>query len=1749
VWTESLASVWHLNEDATAGQSTATHYDSTSGGYDGTQDGNYDDTGRASSGQHFDGSNDQVVISASESLEPNGDVEISGWFKLDVAHTSSSTTTQVLFAKFFNGDNDMHIALVGNSDYSSSAAAGSLVFKTENGGAGQMYIWTSQTSWQAGVWYYFSCFMDASSPSSNSIYIGAIEDNGGSTGGVTYANVSFSADWSIGGGLIDQVAGNLAWFDGVMDEVRVSAIANGRSGAWRAAEWSNLNNPSTFYSVGSEIERVSPYPQIKKIVDGTALAGSWIATAYYNDSGSFVNYRVGMYERSFSIKQTSSLSLSAPSDAIGDSITTSTIGDMLYVQVELIDSFTTLGVEGATVQTNWTVFGSGTDLQFHDEGGGFYGLSLNTSELEYNMQWRLDIDSSHTHYTDASTYLLIDLNYDTTLDYTNVTSTPIGFDFTVTLVYTDTYDGGRISGAAITFADGSPVTIDSEGNGEYDISIPTGALSPGTHWYIFNATKPGALYDMASVNITFVLRPHYTAVSASGDLVTPSGFDTPLTVVLVDLDTGGLVDISNVAVITFTPSGYGPQVFGTYSLTLDTDSWNVANVDITLTVSMSSSNYYAPDSYDFQVTIRKHLTTVSVSGNLVTPYGNNTPLTVIITDLDTGGVVAASHVSTLQFTSSYPLYSLSSPFTILDVTLPTGTDSWAVGVEAVTLQVVILGTSDYQNPSNYIFQVTMRSMATYLYNVPSDLIFPNGDDFNIQLQFNVSEIGPNYGAFIPGLATDFTVTNATYTYPAAVVHLGSGLYDLTIAASYFPEGTYTITVTVNPSNPIYASTQLVITFNYRPTRSDLTANLYTVSTPYDHDVTIVLFYEDLDRAVGITTGTITSPDATITPTPTGGGYYDVVIDVSGLSIGNHLIDLDADAVGYDPRTVTITVIITQIHTDAEPSLISLDMPVGNTKIFYIDFNDLDNSVPISTATVTNNWTTPANVVITWTGTAWEVSFTTTGSDALGTYIVWFNFDEGSGNYYDGYCEIEVIVRSHVTIFNLVSAIEPTPYNGIVNISLRYYDWDSKAGITDDSNILSRVWDQTQWVTHTLVNDGSGFYTIQIDATLFSQGVQNFDIYFDWTGPVQQYENKMTTASVNIIGVASQLTLLQSSEPTPYLDSMSYIFNYAETSGLGITNSSHGGGNVHIYVSFQGESVDLGLVTITEINPVLQPGNYSISFSTTIFGRTGLIYMNVYINWTAGVAPYYTNRFDVISVRVLPRDTVLSVVPPTPTAYGENATFSFTFDDVTGGANVPIDDDPKMTVGLSLVDYTLTWNGGTHTFTVSFNTSQFGAPLGQKSFTLDVTWAGTPYYNNRTGHTVFITVTARQTVLDYQSPAPTAYLDSVTFIVEWTDVTSGSVGISGATVTLFDGATPIPGGFYTVTPIGGGQYEVELNTTYYSVPASYPLTVALATGDFFIQAVSSMRTLNVLYRPSLLSAEPIGPAPYNSSLVYILDFQDRLTLNVIDEDTLVSFEILDASWTFNVVWYPAFQYYEMTIETYDQVGLTIGVEYNLHVRATYAAQSPFYGADDTYVFFELRTRASDVVLIESPDPTSYLEDVDFRVLYQDSDSGSGIVADSISIWKGVTQLTAGVDYDLTVQGNGFYLISLDTTALDGLAYTTIQVRATWTSGAPYHDNANLDVDVYVTRREANVEIVTPPTQAKYLDNVTFQFVYRDLGSGAVINTITASNIQVWAAGMLLTPVQYVLTGIAGTFTVEVNSTVLSPGLVSSYNVTV
>ncbi|MFW9794357.1 MAG: hypothetical protein ACFFEE_08645, partial [Candidatus Thorarchaeota archaeon] len=1159
-----------------------------------------------------------------------------------------------------------------------------------------------------------------------------------------------------------------------------------------------------------------------------------------------------------------------------------------------------------------------------------------------------------------------------------------------------------------------------------------------------------------------------------------------------------------------------------------------------------NSDYYPPMQYTFTITIRAHYTSINVLGDMITPYGNSTDLTVVLKDLDTGGAVPIGAVSNIRLDWTVGFADFGS----YDITLDTS--GWPVGGRSVSV-IVTMSSSNYQNPSSYVFTIAIRSLTILAYNNPNKLLFPNGDDFTVNITVEVSEPGVFYGDTIDGLSSDITIAG----YPSATITpFGNGIYNILIGASFFSEGGYSITVQVDPSSSLYQSTQFVINFEYKPADSDLTSNLYTVSTPLNFNVSVTLYYEDRDRGVGITTATITASTGWIDYVHVSNGNYDVEIGVVGLSVGSHQITLTANADGYDEKSVIITVIVTRIHTDAQPSAISVDIPVGNVHVMYIDYTDLDNGVPIpSIIPSVSGWPGSTAVSVVWDGSRYEVTFTTTGSDPLGLYVITFTFTNDP-NYFQVSCDVEVNIRTHVTIFNVVSAPEPTPFNGIVNISLRYYDFDSKAGIDDLANIQQYVWNGTYWISSTLVSNTGGIYTLQIDASQFPKGIQNFNIYFNWTGPTQQYENRTATTSVNIIGIDSQLTLLQASEPTPYLGSMEYIFFYSETSGLGITNSSYGGGNVHIYVSFQGVSVDLGQVTILEIDDVLEPGNYSISFSTTIFGETGLIYMNVYINWTDGVAPFYTNRFDVISVRILPRDTLVSIVPPTPTPYGENATLIFSYEDVTGGGNDPIDDDPSLIVILSLSDYSISYDFLLQQFNVSFDTSQFAAPLGQKSFTLDVIWTGAPYYTNRTGRTIFITVTIRQTVLDYQAPAPTSYGDSVWFLLNWTDVTGvTATGISGAGVTLYYGLFAIPGAFYTVTPLVGGEYNVSFDTTYFANPGTYSLRVVLTKAEFYIPDVSDSRPFTVRYRVTLLSVEPIGKVPFNNSLEYNLNFQDLATLGVIGNESgdgfPVTLEILTAGvWYFTVQWEPAFQYYTLEIYTYNHPELTIGVQYSLQIRASYANQDPFYGADDTFLFFELRSRASDLVLDDAPDPTQYLDNVTFRIQYFDTDSSSGISAESILVFNGSTPLTFGTQYTIVSEGNGFYTILVNTTALNGIGLTQIRVEATWNPvESPYHDNADLILNAYTTRRETNVEITTPPQQTQYLDIVQFSFVYMDLTREQAITSITATNIDIWAGGILLTAGQYTIVQSGQGFNVLINSTEFGGVLVTNYNVTV
>ncbi|MFQ5834141.1 MAG: hypothetical protein ACE5H4_15660 [Candidatus Thorarchaeota archaeon] len=692
----------------------------------------------------------------------------------------------------------------------------------------------------------------------------------------------------------------------------------------------------------------------------------------------------------------------------------------------------------------------------------------------------------------------------------------------------------------------------------------------------------------------------------------------------------------------------------------------------------------------------------------------------------------------------------------------------------------------------------------------------------------------------------------------------------------------------------------------------------------------------------------------------------------------------------------------------------------------------------------------------------------------------------------------------------------------------------------------RVENESGPVVSTPSSLGSGFYLIQIDADQFGLGFQTFTVYADWTGPVAKYQNKNFVTTANIIGLESTLTLLLASEPTPYYGNMSYKFFYSDLgSGAGIHNLTY---NVFVYVSFQGESVDLSQVNIIDYS-MSEQGNYSIQFNTSIFDRTGLIYMNVFVNWSKGVAPFYQNRTDVVTLRILPRDTLVSIIPPSPTSYGENATYTFTYEDVAGAVNVLIGDSPSLSISSNV---TFSYSEVAGTFVIEFNTTQFGG-LGQQAIELDIVWSGVPFYANRTNQIVFLNVLARQTFLEYLAPAPTQYSDIVSFNVTWTDITGGSSdGIVGASLTLYEGAVPINSIYYNWTEISGGIYSVDLSATYHA-PGTYDLTVVMSAGVFYIEDSTASRQFAVRERITLLSAEPVRTVPYNSSIEVILYYQDLFTTDIIANGSGdLTLEILTPGvWYFTVEWKPVFVYYVLRVETYNHPELLIGTTYTLALNMSYAYQAPYYASDDVVIEYELRIRESTISLDTPPESTAYGNDATFVILYNDADADEGIVNADISLYLNSTLLTQGADYILSQGPDGYYTFDLDTTVLAGLGLNILSVHANW-SGTPYHENLTTIVNVLVRERGTIIEITQPPSQVQYLDDVTFTFVYRDLDTGVAGGTpvlgLTSGDVRLFCENgtEILSGYSFVPSGSG--YEIVVNSAGISDVLDSNYNLT-
>jgi hypothetical protein len=1741
VWDSGYLGVWHLSESGTGAldeYQDSSQYKNDGQGGDGNS--SYVPTqvaGKIGSGQDFnnlDGHYDFIDCGDSPLWQIDGyQITLEAWIQHDI--TPNTHVYGIMNHKGWYDGYALYINYGGGSTIKPTFA-----LTAQDG-----YQLVGANDVTGGTWHHITATYDGSLMR---IYVDGVQDPNVLVKTDAIKPSSYEKDFWIGHGDQPQDKAWSAEWVGQIDEVRVSDVV--RSAGWIQTQFDNQYAPSSFYSIGGE-ESIGYSESASINLDSSVPAGVWHVTARYSDTSSDVNYRVGMLGRSFIVKRGVSLTLTAPGDAISDGISSKLVGEQLYVEYKLADSLTTALVSGATVTMNWTVGGAPTNVQLNDYGDGRYGKTLNTSDLGDYGRWRIDIDTEHPFYTDTSAFFYLDLSHRTFITYEPPEDSPYGDDFTVLLTFRDEFDGALLPGATIACngtMTGAPVDY---GNGTYLITIDSTGLSTGSYTFSFSATPSTSYLQSSQIDVQFTYRPIATDAYLIGSdtTTTPWNQQAVVTVHWSDIDHSGIgIDGGSISINPFVQTIKLDIGGGYYNLTIDVSSYSPGTYIFDLTISKTN---YKQTTVTLTLIVDAHRTSIDVDYESVILIGTDCPLNLSFIDIDlSASPIGSGNLSRIIVdwgSGSHEFYSFT--FTL-------GTSGWAIGSHTLNLTVVATSTPRYYMDTYIIINLEIRKLNVFLswdHLEP----FPNGNDFVMYLHVNVSEPGrPIDGASIDWLDQScFSATNQTggsYSFKS-FLNLGEGLYELTIDSAIFFEGEYRIIVYVDfLLSENYTDTRTpTITFTYRPILTYLTSPDYpTVTTSYDTNVTVTLSYVDIDHSLNISTGIITGQGASIVWQYLADGVYEVQIIVQSWDLGVHEVNLTADATGYQAKTITLQILVQIAYAYARASQSTIDLPVGDSAVFYADYWDITHDEPILGATVAHDWS--HSLTVSWTGTQYRIELPSLDTDTLGTYLVVFNFSKGS-NYQFGYFNLTVVLRTHSTEFRLASAVEPTSHNAMVNVSVYCGDLDNDAGIVSPFVSLS-VYNETGLIPSIFVNDtalGSGYFIIRLAASnLGISGVYELVIHFNWTGSIQKYYNRTVRAFVNVVGEASELDLLESSGPTPYLENMSYIYLYSELySGIGISNSTPPVGNVFIYIQFPGESIDFSQVSIFEV--VGYPGQYAIEFNSTIFGKPGIYTMLVFVNWSKSVDPFYGNRTDTVTVRITPRSSVITVIPPESTPYGVNATFTFSFDDVVDVTPARIANGSQMHVTIGLPGCTLFYNTSTRQFHVSFNTSLLGPPIGNRQFTMSISWTGAPFYANVTGRTIIINIRFRDTEFDCTSINPTPYGNNITLTMTFDDVTQESSNpINDGLITLLNGSQIIPAVNYQLSSLGNGIYELQLNTTYFGRLGTYQLKLEITTSHFYYAVATASRTLSLRYRLTTLVIEPVGETAYNSSLNVVFQYTDVLNyVQIGNGSTPTSIQILNgSSWLFSSNWRGISEDYLLVIETYNQA-LEINREYILWLRISYPDVSPYYREAEAYVSFILRERTTFIDLAKAPTPAPYLDFVNLTVFYGDLESSGGIAGAVITLSLYGSDLVEGDDYLLQSTMDGFYLISINTTSI-GPAETSASLTliASWTVGTPYYTDSSITLTLSVTQRGASAETLTSPAHVMFLENISFTFRYIDEATEELIQ-LNKNQVSIYSGGSPLQSSYFSMVFTGSGYEISINSTMLGTGLVTNWNITV
>jgi hypothetical protein len=413
--------------------------------------------------------------------------------------------------------------------------------------------------------------------------------------------------------------------------------------------------------------------------------------------------------------------------------------------------------------------------------------------------------------------------------------------------------------------------------------------------------------------------------------------------------------------------------------------------------------------------------------------------------------------------------------------------------------------------------------------------------------------------------------------------------------------------------------------------------------------------------------------------------------------------------------------------------------------------------------------------------------------------------------------------------------------------------------------------------------------------------------------------------------------------------------------------------------------------------------------------------------------------------------------------------------------------------------TLDWVLGTDTFddngngeyTKVIDTSTLP---GKGQFVMDIDWAHPSFDPSVTALTINVNYAATLTSPDYPGIAGPVNDDQF-FTVDFSNV--NGTGITTANVWC-DWSNP-----YIMTPLGGGNYEFELDTSGIAI-GEYPVNV-YATGPF-IEPQSMVLYVEVreIYNSISYTSNQLS-IPVGEAASFLFTWTDT------DHNTPItgSAASITCNWTdfhqsgdqnYTVLETLTPGVYNITIYTKNEDPLTVGDDL---YTVTFNVQKGEYQNHTFDIGVQIRKRNTLFVLDKPISQTPYGSTISVLVFYQDTDLRVGIGNGTGEVRVTVTSSEVpSLFYTSTESALGFghYNITFLSDQWGSIGTKDLTIFIEWTGSVDKYYSQTIITSVRITGTDTDLFLERAPSVTYFQDSFNFTAVYWDaIGLSRISNS--------------------------------------------------